>query len=151
MTLDIKVVALDIYGTVLASDDYDNWMAPRAGLVEFFNYCDKKAIKIVGSSDASINMVKAELKTVFDRHDECQMSLDRFFGFFQLNQQPFKDYSLILRYFKILASGLYVIGDSDKDINGAKALGGPYYRCPEYRVDGERTFSFKDIIVELEK
>lgn len=61
----IKVVALDIYGTVLAFDDCDYSCAPRKGLVDLFDRCDARGIKVVTSSDAFIGNMKNDLVMAF--------------------------------------------------------------------------------------
>lgn len=120
----IKVIALDIYGTVLATDDPDNELPPRNGLEAFFDKCDIKGVKVVSSSDGAIDIVKINLQ-------ESGVDIDRFNKFYRLNQLP-KDFSLIVRDYNIISLELLVIGDSDKDIMGAMKYGACWIRVPEY-------------------
>ena len=135
---DIKVVALDIYGTVLASDDHDNACPPRKGLEAFFDMCDKRGIKIASASDATIEIVKAELQ-------ECKVDINRFDSFHQLNQLPVKHFDIIIGHYDILPSNLLVIGDSYKDAGGATRIGALYLRVPEYTVKSDDNFDFSRI------
>lgn len=141
MARDIKVVALDIYGTVLASDDHDNSCPPRKGLEAFFNMCDERGIKIASASDVTIEVVKAELQ-------ECKVDINRFDSFHLLNQLPVKDFSVIIGHYDILPSNLLVIGDSYKDIEGARRIGAPYLQIPEYTVKSDDDFNFGRINLE---
>jgi len=126
----IKVVALDIYGTVLATRDADNECPPRKGLSAFFDNCDCLGVKAASASDANIQNVKIDLK-------ESGVDISRIDMFFRLDQLPYKDYSIVSRAYSISARELLVIGDSDKDINGALKIRANYIRVPEY-------YDFKD-------
>jgi len=123
----IKVIALDIYGTVLATDDADNELPPRRGLEKFFRKCKKKRIAIVSSSDAPIETLKIDLQS-------SGVNLCAFDRFYCLNQLPRKDFSIIIRDYGIKPRELLVIGDNrEKDILGAVKHGACCLRCPEYR------------------
>jgi FMN phosphatase YigB (HAD superfamily) len=121
----IKVVALDIYGTVLATRDADNECPPRKGLSAFFDNCDSLGVKIASASDANIQNVKIDLK-------ESGVNIEKFDRFFRLDQLPYKDFSIVSRAYSISAGELLVVGDSDKDINGALKIEAKYIRVPEY-------------------
>ena len=124
--LDIKVIALDIYGTVLCSDDADGEMPPRKGLKAFFDKCEEKDIKVVSASDAGINDVKYDLKS-------AGVAIDRFDKFFKLDHYPVKDFMIITRDYGITPRNILIIGDSYKDIGGATKVGAYYVHVPEYR------------------
>ena len=109
----IKVVALDIYGTVLSSTDYDNELPPRKGLEAFLDKCDVKGIKVVTASDSDFTNLKIDLK-------ESGIDIERFDDFFCLNQFPYKDFSLIVDSYKIQPQELFVIGDDDKEYDALK-------------------------------
>jgi FMN phosphatase YigB (HAD superfamily) len=123
--MNIRVIALDIYGTVLATDDPDNELPPRRGIEEFFDERERRKIKVVSTSDADITTLKINLR-------ESKVDVTRFDRFYCLNQLPCKDYSAIVRDYNITPKQLLVVGDSDKDINGAKACGAKQVRVPEY-------------------
>ena len=59
---NIKVVALDIYGTVLASGDPNNELPPRKGLKAFLDKCDARRIKVVTASDGHLKNLKRNLQ-----------------------------------------------------------------------------------------
>lgn len=122
----IKVIALDIYGTVLASDDPDNELPLRRGLERFFDNCASKKIKIVSASDAPIETTKIDLET-------AGIDTERFDRFYQLNQLPRKDFSIIVRDYHIKPRQLLVIGDNyDKDAMGAIEHGACFLQVPKY-------------------
>jgi len=132
----IKVIALDIYGTILATDDFENRLSPRKGTEEFFEKCSAKEIKVVAASDANSDLVKIDLQ-------ESGVKLSRFDRFYELKDAP-KDFSSILEDYSIEASELLVIGDSDKDILGAKRINAKYFRVPEYKGLGDK-FNLKNL------
>lgn len=144
----IKAVALDIYGTVLAADDSDNEMPPRRGLVKFFEHCRERNVPIITASDCSTDLLKVELRTCFESWPEHGMKLDMFFDHFLMNQLPVKDFAAFLdtltEVHKIDLSPreLLVIGDSYKDIEGARQQGCPYFGVPQYRMDRKDDFDF---------
>lgn len=141
----IKVVALDIFGTVLATDDSDNYAKPRKGLATFFDKCDSRRIRVVTASDGHNDLVKALLKDCFKKHPLERMSLDRFDSFFQLVQTP-KDFSIIIGHYDLIPNELLVIGDNPKkDIEGAARLGCLSCQVPEYRLEHRDDFDFGKI------
>jgi FMN phosphatase YigB (HAD superfamily) len=127
----IKVVALDIYGTILASSDADNELPPRKGTVALFEKCRNKGIVIVTSSDANIETLKIDLHETFSKHklDDLLSQIDDYYRCVPIK---FKDYSSIIRDYGIKPRQLFVLGDRDVDINGAKAVGASYFHVPEY-------------------
>lgn len=141
----IKVVALDVYGTMLAFDDYDYSFPPRKGLEVLLDNCDRRGIKVVTSSDAFTGNVRNDLSIAFKLVPERKLSLDRFDGFFQLDQ-GIKDFSVVIGHYNIVPAELLVIGDNpNKDIYGALRLGANAVLCPAYCVDGEREWDFGKI------
>ena len=141
----IKVVALDIYGTVLATDDRVNKAKPRKGLADFFDKCGYKGIIITSTSDAHIPTVKSELSYCFKRHPEERMCIERFDNFFKLDQWP-KDFSIVIGHYNITPRQLLVIGDNPrKDIEGAAKLGCLSILVPEYSLGYGDDFDFSRI------
>ena len=151
----IKIVALDVYGTILAFDDYDSSFPPRKGLEEFFDECDKREIRVVTSSDALTGNVRNDLSIAFRRARELKVGhadpsktglvLERFYGFFQLDQGV-KDFSVIIGHYDIVPRELLVVGDNlQKDIHGALMLGANAVHCPVYGVDQGREWDFGKI------
>ena len=134
-----EVVALDIFGTVLSSTDADNEMPPRRGINEFLENCNKKNIYVVGASDANPTTTKRLLS-------ETGVLVDLINRFYQLNQLPIKDFSIILRDMGVKHSNnLLVIRDNyDKDIMGAVEYGCSFLQVPEYR-DNLDDFDFRKI------
>lgn len=136
----IEVIALDVYGTILASDDSDNELPPRKGIEEFLDACHMRSIKVASCSDSNIVNVKIDLSA-------CGVLINKFNYFFQLNQLPYKDFNIVLEHYKIDSRKLLVIGDSDKDINGAIKCDSLYVRVPEY-FKGRDSFDFVKIFSE---
>ena len=141
----IKIVCLDIYGTVLAIDDHDQELPPRQGLKEFFDICDKKRIRVIATSDGYVDNVRRDINMCFNLHDRFGLTIDRFFDFYQLGEAAPKDYSLVARSLGIDCSEILVIGDGPKDFFGARKYGCPLIICPPYTIEGEREFSFANI------
>ncbi len=126
----IKVVALDIYGTLLATSDPDNELKSRKGAEKFFKKCSSRGIKVVSASDAHIPFLKSELEECLER---VGLGLEVFDSFYQLNQLPCKDFSQIIADYRISPCELLVIGDRlDKDIEGARRCGACYIHVPEF-------------------
>jgi len=61
----IKVIAFDVYGTILCSDDPENAMSPRLGFAEFILRAKSLGIKVVTSSDAYLVNLHLDLAAVF--------------------------------------------------------------------------------------
>ena len=141
----IKIVALDIYGTILATDDCDYCCPPRKGLEVFLDNCDKRIIKVVTSSDAFTGNVKNDLEIAFRLAQGKRLSLYRFDNFFQL-AQGLKDFSIIIGHYDIIPSELLVIGDNpNKDIYAALMPGARAILCPAFRTDEGRDWDFGNI------
>ena len=141
----IKVVALDVYGTVLAFDDNDYSCPPRKGLLAFLQDCRRRGIKVVTSSDGFTGNVKNDLTMAFKLNSGKGLSLDYFDEFFQLNQGV-KDFSVIIGYYDIVPQELLVIGDNfNKDIIGALKLGTRAIHCPVLGVGQGQDWDFSKI------
>ena len=136
----IKVVALDIYGTVLATADPDNELPPRLGIEEFVKKCKERGVKVVTASDASLDVLKIDLV-------DSGVKLEWFDEFFQLDETP-KDFSRIIGFYDILPRELFVVGDRwKKDIEGAAKIGAYSLKVNEY-YDTRDDFDFSKIDLE---
>ena len=87
----IEVVALDIYGTILATDDSDNVCRPRRGFYDFVQRMHSNGRKIVTASDAHIGSQKMDLGATFSHLAELSngkevLTLEDFDYFFQLEE-----------------------------------------------------------------
>jgi FMN phosphatase YigB (HAD superfamily) len=141
----IKVVGLDIYGTILASDDHDNEMPPRKGIEYFFDYCSSQGIHIASTSDAHTDNLKIDLETCFERYPDRRMSLDRFHYFVKMNGNGPKDFRFVLAFYQIKPRELLVIGDGpNADIRGAVIAGAHSLLVPKYTLQG-KSFDFSTI------
>ncbi len=153
----LKVVALDVYGTILAFDDYDYSCPPRKGLEDLFDNCESRGIKVVTSSDAFTGNVRNDLVIAFrivlelmldikaKSRMKRRLNIDRFDDFFQLDQ-GMKDFSVIIGHYDIVPKELLVVGDNlNKDIFGALGLGANAILCPVYGVDQGREWDFGKI------
>jgi hypothetical protein len=145
MALPIKVVALDIYGTVLTFDDCDYGYPPRLDLADFLDECDRRGIKVVTSSDCFTGNVKNDLEIAFKKVPGKRLTLFRFDGFFQLDQGV-KDFSVIIGHYDIVPEELLVIGDNpNKNIWGAHRQRANAILCPVYGVDQGKDWDFSKI------
>ena len=154
----IKVVAFDVYGTILASDDYDCSFRPRRGFYESVTKYRARGQLIVTASDVPINSQKRDLGSTFANWREVSgqdVSLALFDDFFQLVEMP-KEFEMIRDCYGLKLDELFVFGDNyDKDILGAQTAGAKYYHVPEYRIMDRNgkllpqdTFSFEGISLD---
>lgn len=124
-----RAIALDIYGTVLASEDPENAMPVRRGFKEFVSFVRQHQIALISTSDSYITNLKIDLEIPLKR---VGLDLSIFNDFFQLKTTP-KNYTEVIRMYNLNSEKLFVIGDSfDKDITGAINLGCNYLHVPEY-------------------
>ena len=140
----IKVVAFDVYGTILAYNKISRDLnhPPRKGLELFLDECERRRISAVTCSDVKIPMVKQDLSIVFLKFPERRLSIERFSNFFCLNQIWGKDYSLITEWYDIEPSELMVFDDVFENIEYAKRLGCYGILCPQYDSEIEDEFDF---------
>ena len=155
--IPIRVVALDVYGTILAFDDYDYSYRSREGLEDFFDDCEERGIKVVTSSDAFTGSVKNDLSIAFKfvlqamldieaiSRMQRRLNINRFDGFFQLDQGV-KDFSVIIGHYGITSEELLVVGDNfEKDICGALKVGARKIHCPVYGINQGKEWDFRKI------
>ena len=138
----IKVLTLDVYGTILSSIDSENQFPPRGGLEILLDHCDKKSIKVVISSDACVSDILFDFK-------KAGIDNQRFLGFFRMTENP-KEFREIIEYYKIKPEELLVIGDSAcADIAGAKNIHARFYQVPKYTSPETRELFDFEKIMEL--
>lgn len=134
-----KIIALDVYGTILPSQGYQY---ARFGTTTFLERCKLlkafHGVKVCTCSDAD---TKEMLSDLVLSHSDLERHIDSYFDkHFQMprgrgdfTKQP-KDFKRILNYYEISPSGLFVIGDRYKrDILPAIKLGCNTYQVPEYK------------------
>jgi len=127
-----KVIALDIYGTVLSSEDYDNEMPVRNGFERFVERCRESGLKLITASDSHPKQMAIDLESAFENTPNSKLNLTIFEDFFQFLAP--KDFRPVLEYFSIAPHELLVIGDSyEKDIKSAQELGCSTQFVLEYR------------------
>lgn len=141
----IRVIAFDVYGTILATDDHDDCFPPRRGLEILLDRCEERGIIPVTSSDAYIPNMKCDLSATFSRFSERRLSVERFKEFFRLDQIGGKDYSLIIGHYDLVPDELLVIDDRECHIVSALRLGCLAIHCPEYRIDNGKEWDFSKI------
>ena len=131
----LKVVAVDLYGTILVTEDPENAMPIRAGFREFCLLCHQNKIKIVSSSDADLINQRIDLsdKGAFEYFDRL----------YRLKTNP-KRYSAIIRDYSLSHQELLVIGNEEvKDLTIAKRIGCKTFLVPNYTLGNY--FDFMDI------
>ena len=112
-----KVIAFDVYGTILMTTDYDNCVPFRSGFVEFAEKCIEMGIALVTSSDNCIPFTKNDLNM-------SGVPLDLFYDHYQMEKMQPKSFNLIYDYFGIKPEELHVFGDRPEcDIDPALKLG----------------------------
>lgn len=115
--MNTKVIAFDVYGTILATDDPENAMPPRRGFVQFAKLCIEKGIILVTSSDNDLLLTKIDL-------EESGVPLEIFTEYCEMERGQPKNFKPIVDFFGIVSSELLVFGDRlDLDINPALGQG----------------------------
>ncbi len=146
----IRLVALDVYGTMIASDDGDWSFPPRQGLEGFLDECGKRNVIVVTSSDGETQAVKRDLSISFGLVSERGLCIEKFGEFFRLEHPPNsgKDYSVIIGNYDIIPRELLIVDDKSEHVHAALRLGCLAVQCPEYRTNGEREWDFSKIRLE---
>lgn len=140
-----KVVAVDVFGTMLPTKD----IGPlRGGLVELLDRFKERGLTLCTCSDADIYDVKYELT-------DAGMDLAYFDHFFKMLRQPGdftsqpKDFKPILEHYTLHPRELLVIGDREaRDIKPARELGCQAILVPEY-VTGKNNYSNINEFIDL--
>jgi len=134
-----KVVACDIYGTVLCENDPENIMPPRRGFVEFVRQVKGYDIQLVSTSDANNTNLLLDIEATFK--DRVPFGPEIFDKHYHLTMIP-KSYSDLLVDFAINPEELLVIGnDYRNDLSGAPILASKIL-VPTYKgASGEFNFS----------
>ena len=124
--MSIKVIAFDVYGTILCSIDPENCMPPRKGFLEFARKCIADGIVLVTSSDSSTDLLKIDL-------EESGVPLEIFTDFYPMEKLQPKYFDPILDFFGIKPCELYVFGNVfELDIEPALKLGCGAKLVPSY-------------------
>jgi len=140
--IETMVVALDAYGTMLATEDPDNELPPRKGLLEFLDRCRSLQLRICTCSDNDTDALKCDMR-------ETGIPLEYFDAFFQMEKAPMpKDFRPILDHYIIRPPHLIVIGDRwDMDIQPAISLGCHYAHIREYWGPGSNDVDLNKILI----
>jgi FMN phosphatase YigB (HAD superfamily) len=148
----INFVFLDIYGTVLCSNDFDNSAPLREGTISFFEEAKKRRIKVVSTSDASNESVAMNFQEVAENHPSG-FDISWFYHRMRVPGLP-KEFDLVVKSLeaktkqKISPERILVIGDTwEKDIDGAKQINAHYFQVPEYRLPCD-SFDLSKILTE---
>jgi FMN phosphatase YigB (HAD superfamily) len=123
--MSLKYVAIDVYGTIISSDDPENAMPPRPGTLELFEACKERKINIITVSDCPTSLLECEL-------EESRVPRGYIAGHMHMQKKP-KEFDEFLRKFNVTAEEVTVIGDNlEFDILAAYAVGIRAYIVPEY-------------------
>jgi len=131
------IVALNIYGAVLATDIDPSYPSPpRIGLVELLDKCEAAGIDVVTVSNNNIPSLRDDLEKAFDHFavKRQNLHLGRFEDFYIMREDP-KEFHVILDDYGLSKhpKELFVIGNSyEKDIIGAVQVGARYFKVPEF-------------------
>jgi len=121
-----KVIAFDVYGTILCANDPENAMPPRRGFIEFAKNCQKEGIVLVTSSDNELPLTKIDLK-------ESGVPIELFFDHYQMMVWQPKYFLPIVEFFAIQPDELLVFGDRPEcDIEPAIKQGCRAVLVPPY-------------------
>ncbi|MEK6854683.1 MAG: HAD family hydrolase [Nanoarchaeota archaeon] len=138
----IKVVALDVYGTMIANEDHQGEFPFRKGLDKFLETCKNRGIDLCAVSDRDIELANIDLC-------DSGVDLEYFNGMiFRLGRlgEP-KNLRRVLSTFMIEPNKLLFIGDDyDTDIVPAKEIGCKFYQIPEYINGRNNGFDINDMV-----
>jgi len=141
-----KVVALDVYGTILPTEGKS---IKRKGLDTLLSRCKYNELILCTCSDGKINDVKHDLM-------ESEVNLEYFDNYFEMPRQSKdfihqpKDFTPILNYYKekinLEPHELLIIGDRERrDIIPARELGCNAILVPEYYGKEDNNFDINSI------
>jgi len=134
-----KVVALDIYGTMLPTKGRQ---VKRKGLDALLQKCKNKGLILCTCSDAEIN----EMLIDFEEADLNRKYFDRFFKMKKGIWNEPKNFSPILKHYNLIPWELTIIGDrKERDIKPALYLGCKAILVPEYKFAKENDFDLNEI------
>ena len=127
-----KVVALDVYGTILPTKGKN---IKRKGLDTLLSRCDQEGLILCTCSDGKTQSIKEDLS-------EAGINLGYFNRYFEMTREAGnftnkpKDFKPILSHYRLSPKELLVIGDREKrDIEPAKKLGCGVILVPEYKTE----------------
>jgi len=130
--MSIKVIAFDVYGTILATEDPDNNLRARKGFFDIVATCKELRVILVTASDNSVDLTKIDLT-------ESSVPVEIFDDFYPMEKGIPKDFSKIIEVYGIEPEELLVIGDKpDIDIALAKEMGCHTALVPEYVGYGDK-------------
>ena len=137
-SMKTKVVALDVYGTILPTKGKN---IKRKGLDTLLSRCNHEGLILCTCSDGKTQSIKDDLF-------KAGVNLGYFDEFFQMPRQTKeftkepKDFTPILSHYSLTPEELLVIGDREKrDIKPARSLGCHAILVPEY-YDNKRGYDF---------
>jgi len=132
-----RVIALDIYGTILPTKGKN---IPRKGLEKLLKRCNKDGLIICTCSDGKTFDVKNNLSI-------ANIDLKYFDKFFRVGEQKGdftkqpKNFKPILKHYNLSPYELTIVGDRQiRDINPALELGCNAILVPEYKTDEEHNY-----------
>ncbi len=145
MEKKIKVIALDVYGTILPTKGEN---VKRKGLDAFLQKCKNQGLILCTCSDAEIN-------DVMENFREAELNPRYFDEYFKMERKgknfyklP-KNFSPILEHYNLFPEELLVIGDRiQRDINPAENLGCKTILVPEYFVKEDNNFDMNGIEIK---
>jgi hypothetical protein len=145
-SVKIKYVFLDIYGTVLCSDDHENIMPPRTGIENFFDHCNSINVPIIATSDADIESLLFDLKDCFEKFPQRKMNTNRFNAFEKMEKEGYKKFMPLIEKYRVAPENVLVIGDNQlADIYGAEIIGANRLLVPRYLTTRPEEFDFGNI------
>ncbi|MFA6023305.1 MAG: HAD hydrolase-like protein [Candidatus Pacearchaeota archaeon] len=150
-----KVVAVDVYGTLIDAAQFEKERKIRRGFEKFFDKCNNNNIPIVTASDSDLEDVISDLESALKKSEffnelfpealkKSTLAYEVFDNFYRLVGAP-KNFAYIISDYLIKPEELFVIGDTfEKDIIGAHDLGCSTLLVPEYCWKNSH-FNFADL------
>ena len=126
-----KIIAWDVYGTMIAAEDPDNELPPRKGLIEVLERTKGEGIISCTCSDGNTVVVRCDLES-------SRVNPEYFDHFFEMEKGIPKNLGVIWAHYKqripdLEGDQILVIGDRlDRDIYPAQSLGFRAIHFQEY-------------------
>jgi len=139
-----KVIALDVYGTMLPSEGIQS---KRKGLDSFLSRYRDSGLTLCTCSDAYIQGVLLDF-------EEAGLDPKYFDEFFKMERkgkdfthEP-KDFTPIIKHYNLIPQELIVIGDRyERDITPALNMGCKAILVPEYCMKEDNDFDINSILI----
>jgi FMN phosphatase YigB (HAD superfamily) len=143
--MGIKLVAWDVYGTIIKSGFCDDERVfPRPGAIETLAEISSAGIEQCTCSDGNLENLKNNLKEIGVDW------MDFFIDLYKFTPYQQKDFGYVIEANGLIPENLLVIGDNyEIDLRLAERMGCNVFHVPEVNTRGDNPIDTKEIIKRL--